>query len=113
MDRLWDVYQHHPDLARAQEIFDRITAKLHAVQTGVGYMMEQGSKETHPKHLRVGINNALIQNSALQMLLVIKGIITPVEYAEAVEFLVEREVERYRREVASAMGVSPDNIILG
>lgn len=76
----------------------RYIAATHAMQTGVAYVMHgtQGRAETDPKHLRVGVNNALVQQSAVVKLLFSKGIITELEYWEAVATAMEEEAERYR-----------------
>src|ERR1700690_1094645 len=53
-----------------------------AMQVGVG--LEQGAQDETPKHLRVGVNSALCDTSALAGLLVKKGIISADEYEEAI-----------------------------
>lgn len=49
---------------------------LHAMQTGVAFKIEKEGKEIEPKHLRVGVNAALVQTSATANLLMKKGLIT-------------------------------------
>ena len=51
-------------------------AAAHAMQTGVAFLMERGDKATEPKHLRVGINSAMVEHAALVRLLISKGVIT-------------------------------------
>src|SRR5687767_13839287 len=41
----------------------------HAMQTGVAFKMEKDNKDTTPKHLRVGINAAMVDHAALTNLL--------------------------------------------
>lgn len=53
---------------------------LHAVQTGVAHELEFDDKSAAPKHLRVGVNNALCQIAALTRVLVLKGVITEDEF---------------------------------
>lgn len=91
----------------------RYKAAMHAMQTGVMYQMEQGGnpKETQPKHLRVGINAAMIDSGALAALLIRKGVFTEVEYFEALADMAEREAEDYRERVRQQFG--NDNITLG
>lgn len=60
----------------------RYRAALHAMQTGVAAMIGCDNSTT-PKHLRVGVNSALCDNSALTMLLIKKGIITEDECDKA------------------------------
>lgn len=76
----------------------------HAMQSGVAMMMNYESAETEPKHLRVGINSAMVNDAALVSLLVAKGIITMDEYAQAVTEEMNREAERYEQRVREATG---------
>lgn len=68
---------------------------LHAIQTGITFEMEKGSKDTTPKHLRVGVNSALCDQAALVRLLIKKGVFTKEEYEEEILLELEREVKRY------------------
>lgn len=70
----------------------------HAMQSGVKYEIEtQGEAEAaaNPKHLRVGVNSALVGNAALAKLLIDKGIFTLDEYGKVLADEMEREVARY------------------
>jgi hypothetical protein len=72
---------------------------MHAMQTGVANL---SGNDLAPKHLRVGINSALVDNAALARLLVKKGVFTQEEYTEEVRLEMCREVdpcwvERLRR----------------
>lgn len=73
------------------------TALLHAMQSGVAYSIEYGlnKEDTEPKHLRVGINNALISTGALVDLLISKGVISQEEWVEAYNACLRKEVESY------------------
>jgi len=71
------------------------TKKAHAMQTGVAYKMEHDPSETSPKHLRVGINSAMVDAAALAKLLIAKGVITEDEYTTAITEEMGREVARY------------------
>lgn len=93
-----------------QEKRERYVALCHAMQTGVAYKLEKDPSDTTPKHLRVGINSALVQDSALALLLMKKGIITEDEYFDAVNEAMEREVKEYREELSRLYGA---NITLG
>lgn len=76
----------------------RYLAALHGVQCAIGYEMERGlSHKTDPKHLRVGVDSAHVTDRALAELLMIKGVITHVEYCEALADAAERELQQYRR----------------
>ncbi len=83
---------------------EKYEALCHAMQTGVAYEMEYGSKDTEPKHLRVGINSALVNDAALTRLLIKKGIITEEEYTVEVTEEMQREVTRYEERLTSRLG---------
>lgn len=76
----------------------------HAMQAGVAMKMNFDPAETTPKHLRVGVNAALCDSSALARLLIEKGIITKEEHAKAIRDEMEREVERYQTYIRSHVG---------
>lgn len=85
----------------------RYIAALHAMQTGVMYQMQPGGnpKDTEPKHLRTGVNSALVNSSALAALLIEKGLITEDEYYEALAVAMEREATEYTELVRAQLGV--------
>jgi len=68
---------------------------LHAMQSGVAYEMNKDLKITDPKHLRVGINSAMVNDAALVRLLIKKGLFTLEEYEEELRLEACREVDRY------------------
>jgi len=74
---------------------ERYAAACHAMQTGVKYEMALGSPDTTPKHLRVGVNSAMVNDAAITKLLIEKGLFTMEEYAKAVADEMELEVQRY------------------
>jgi hypothetical protein len=73
----------------------------HGMQTGVKYEMEsaalRGARDTstEPKHLRVGVNSAMVSHAALVKLLVEKGILTEDEYITSQADTMEAEVALY------------------
>lgn len=77
---------------------------LHAMQSGVAMELTYENKSVDPKHLRVGINSALVDNAAIARLLIQKGIITEEEYVESVRLEMEREVERYEKQLSDRYG---------
>jgi len=79
---------------------ERYEAALHAMQTGVAMWMEFDPKETSPKHLRVGINSALCDSTALAKVLIAKGAISEEEYIKALADQMEEEVSRYAQRLA-------------
>ena len=73
----------------------RYKAAAHAMQTGVAFTMDSNPSETSPKHLRVGVNSAMVEHGALAHLLMQKGIITEVEYLESLADFMEKERDSY------------------
>jgi hypothetical protein len=77
----------------------------YAMQAGVGLREKLGrSNETTPKHLRVGVNSAMVEHSALARLLVAKGVITEAEYSEALAEGMREEVALYERGLTEEIG---------
>lgn len=80
---------------------------LHAMQTGVAMAMTRdGGPErgdTSPKHLRVGVNSAMVQVTALVGLLAKKGVITLDEYMEELTAEMNRESDTYERELGAKL----------
>ncbi len=87
-----------------EEKKSRYAELAHAMQTGVAYKMERGSSETSPKHLRVGVNAAMSDHTALAQLLMKKGVISEDEYLDALIEAMEREVQMYQTELSKLYG---------
>ena len=87
-----------------KEALDRYEAAMHAVQSGVAYEMPINKAPTEPKHLRVGINSAMVEHYALAKLLMDKGVITTDEYEEALAMAAEAEKKRYEDYLSALMG---------
>lgn len=85
---------------------ERYLAALHAMQSGVKYEMNHPDTvgATAPKHLRVGVNNALVQQTALVRLLVEKDVITQDEYWKVLADAMEEEVARYEEAANRRLG---------
>ena len=81
---------------------ERYLDAAHGMQSGVAYVMETEPepKETSLKHLRVGVNSAMCNQAALVRLLIAKGLFTPEEYEKEIADEMEREKERYERELS-------------
>lgn len=78
---------------------------LHAVQSGIAFKIEVGIQGiSDPKHLRVGIDSAFINDLALAKLLINKGVFTEEEYKEAVRQAAIDEVERLEKELSFMLG---------
>lgn len=88
------------------KLMQRVHHRLHAMQTGVSvdHQTQPSSQEAHNKHLRVGVNNALLETSALVLALERAGILSKVEFAKALEELVEQEVKRYEKLLSARLG---------
>lgn len=98
------------DKERIKAAYKRYELASHAMQTGVAveidFNIQAGKKDaaTSPKHLRVGINSAMVEHSAMVSLLMKKGIITELEYAETLAEAMEIEVERYENWIFNKTG---------
>lgn len=72
---------------------------LHGMQTGVAIEQKglnpDASGPTSPKHLRVGVNSAMVETAALALLLMEKGVFTEEEYSEALRLLMNNELALY------------------
>lgn len=86
---------------------DRYYRACHAMQTGVAQEMAQPERmtATEPKHLRVGVNSAMVSQAALVRLLIAKGILTEEEYTKENADEMEREVERYEERLSQLLQV--------
>lgn len=97
-----------PKVTALQQEYQQL---LHAVQTAVRTKMELEGKpdtdqtDTGPKHLRVGVNSAIIQASGLALLLIDKGVITELEYWQQQVDTWRAEVTLYEHELSQKMGV--------
>lgn len=84
-----------------KEHWERYLAAMHAVQTAVAYEInstgEDGAGAT-PKHLRMGVNSALLNDDAFLTLLMEKGVFTREEYIRAIADSAEREKVRYEND---------------
>lgn len=84
---------------------ERYAAAAHAMQTCVAIEMAIDPKPTEPKHLRVGVNSAMVCDGALATLLIEKGLFTLEEYTAALAASMEREVAGYRERLGIPNGV--------
>lgn len=82
----------------------RYLEAAHGMQTAVAMLMEHDPGETSPKHLRVGVNAAIVDVAALAKLLVTKGLITDDEYCVSVAEMMEAERDRYQQLVREKLG---------
>lgn len=77
---------------------------LHAMQTGIAMLANYEPSLYELKHLRVGVNSALVSENALATLLISKGIITLAEYEKAQADAAEREVRMYEGQLSGLLG---------
>lgn len=97
----------HPDTGdhtMNQHDTDRYNAAMHAVQSGVAMDVERGSADTTPKHLRVGVNAALVGQAAIARLLIDRGVFTLDEYVAALADSAEAEQDRYEQGLSAELG---------
>lgn len=92
------------DKKRREELRQRYLAAGHAVQSGVAMKMSHDPSDTTPKHLRVGVDMAMSDQSGLAELLIKKGVITEEEYFEAMCDGAEREKAKYELELSEHLG---------
>lgn len=89
-----------------QQLMQEYELLTHAMQTGVAYEIGLPSDASSPKHLRVGVNSAMVNDAAMTRLLVEKGIITELEYLRAIRDEMKREVKRYEELLAKHYGTT-------
>lgn len=91
----------NPMSDQAKAFAERYHRALERMQTAVAFEIATGqASDTTPKHLRVGVNNALSADGALCALLIAKGLITWEEVYEAKAILMEQEVKSYEAQHA-------------
>ena len=78
---------------------------MHGMQAGVQLEISRGCEDTEPKHLRVGVNSAMVNDAALARLLIKKGLFTETEYAEEVRLEANRELDRYEDRLREKYGI--------
>lgn len=88
------------DDEKINEAFARYEAAMHAVQSGIALELELGiSTNTTPKHLRLGVNSAMVEHSALASLLIEKGLFTKLDYACQLAKFAELEKASYEKDL--------------
>lgn len=83
---------------------ERYKALCHAMQSGVAAEIAKDDRSVQLKHLRVGINVALCDHSALVQLLIEKGVVTSDEYLARIVAEMEAEVQRYEARLEKMYG---------
>lgn len=100
------------DNKKIEEYKQRYFAAAHAMQSGVAMKMNYDDESTNPKHIRVGINSALVDGSAVARLLMKKGIFTEEEYFESLAVAMEEEAKSYEKEINDRFGPGGPHITL-
>lgn len=95
-----------------EEARQRYLVAAHAMQSGVATKMHYDPSDTSPKHLRVGVNSAMVDTSAIAGLLIAKGVITEAEYSTAIADAMERERDTYQQEISNHFGPNGPTINL-
>lgn len=95
-----------------EEDRDRYLAAAHGMQAGVATKMHYDPNHTAPKHLRVGVNSAMVEHNALATLLMARGVITEAEYVTALADAMERERDSYQQEIQDHYGPDGPKITL-
>ena len=78
----------------------------HAMQSGVMMEMNYRLEPTSPKHLRVGINTAMVDHAGLVELLIDKGVITREWYIAAITKAMQDEKTRYEKHLSQLIGTN-------
>ena len=75
----------------------------HAVQSGLAFLENTSPQMFQPKHLRVGIDTAKVEQSGLATLLISKGVFTEAEYIATLADAMEDEKRRLEKEVGASL----------
>ena len=93
---------------KTQEYFDEYKRHMGRVQSGIlAKMMRWPSFNDmccNPKHIRVGIDSAMVSDRAMFDLLVAKGVFTEEEYAKALRDSAKREADTHEKELGFKLG---------
>jgi hypothetical protein len=82
----------------------RYLAAAHAVQSGVAMELNDDPVSGTPKHLRTGLNMAMIEHGALVRVLIAKGLFTEAEYFAELVAGVEDEQRQYEARLSARHG---------
>lgn len=82
---------------------DRYARHMHGMQAGVAVDAGRGDPSTNPKHLRVGVNSALVDSGTLFRLLIAKGIFTELEFYTTLADVAEEEHMSYEKKIGAKL----------
>lgn len=103
-------------MSELEDLKRRYAAAMHAVQTGVAMTISLDNRDVasgdkqpdsgsaSSKHLRTGIDSALVSNGALTQLLIEKGVITELEFWAKLAEFAEDEAKAYESELRQRCG---------
>lgn len=92
-------------MSKSEELQAEYLALMHAVQSGVAMTIELGgAADTNPKHLRTGVNSAMVDSAALARLLIRKGAFSEEEWFASLVEVAREEVERYEERCRELLG---------
>lgn len=87
-----------------EDLRRRYEAGLHGMQAGVALDEVHDPVNLTPKHLRVGVNSALVDSAALARCLIAKGLISELEYFATLADLAEIERKTYEDKYSARFG---------
>lgn len=94
------------DAERIEDLRRRYRAACHAMQSGVAFTVERDPADTTPKHLRVGVNSAMVETSVLAHLLIGRGIFSTEDHLMALVEAMEAEVKLYEARIKQVTGAA-------
>lgn len=83
---------------------------MHGLQSSIAALMSFDLALGEKKHLRVGVDSALIQSSALARLLIEKDLITEEEFWDSTLIVLAEDLTKNRERFAKEMGVPVDQV---
>lgn len=103
------------DEEREAAAMERYEIAAHGMQSATAMQISrlgENGVAADAKHLRVGVNSAMVDSGSLAQLLIKKGVITSVEYLEALADGMERE-HRVRTAETRQKCNLPDTVSFG
>lgn len=97
MSKLFDERWQDLGLTYEEAVHGIQTAALHEINLSAAdnYVRWTDTSAAGPKHLRTGVNMALVEHGAIAALLIRKGIITEEEYVEELRLAANHELWKY------------------
>lgn len=91
-------------MTKLDDLKRRYQVAAHAVQSGVAMDLNDDPASGTPKHLRTGVNLAMVDHGALVRLLIKKGLITEEEYFTELVAGAEDEQRAYEQKLTARYG---------